>query len=232
MTAPAHGAGPVDVVAQTGTAKSDSSPFNYQAPAISKISPNVGPTIGGESITLTGAGFIPGTQLAGSGVTPMTIHFGPNVVKSFDCFSDTTCQVASPAGTGQSHITFSLAGVTSPDIPADVYTYEIFPSVASVTPGSAPVTGGGSVTIVGTNFSTAPGGTIIEFSSLPATNVSCSSSTQCTATVPTRDASAGYLMADVTATVGDRTSINWVGFAFGKPSIIKVQKCPGIDCQH
>jgi hypothetical protein len=50
--------------------------------------------------------------------------------------------------------------------------------------------------------------------------------------VPTRDASAGYLMADVTATVSDRTSINWVGFAFGKPSIVKVQKCTGIDCQH
>jgi hypothetical protein len=234
MTAPAHSAGTVDVVAETGTAKSDSSKFSYQAPAISKISPKVGPTAGGESVTLTGSGFIPGTQLASSGVTPMTIHFGPNVLKSFDCFSDTTCQVASPAGTGQSHITVSLAGVTSTDIPGDVYTYQVFPSVASVTPGSAPVTGGGTVTIVGTNFSTAPGGTLIEFSSLPATNVSCSSPTQCTATVPTRDSSAGYLMADVTATVNDRTSINSVGFAFGKPTdpFKGVTKCAGIDCQH
>jgi hypothetical protein len=209
MMAPAHAAGPVDVIIESGSMKSSANSkdkFTYQAPEITKVSPAIGPTVGGQTVLLTGVGFGQGT----------TVKFGDTIAGiALDCPSDVSCSVGSPAGAGPVFITATVGGVTSPIGAGNLYNYEIFPTVASLSIYSGPVTGGIPVTITGTNFSTAPGGTTIMFGSQPATNVTCVVSTQCTVVAPLRAANAGFLMADVTATVGGNTSLEWVGFAFG-----------------
>jgi hypothetical protein len=80
------------------------------------------------------------------------------------------------------------------------------PTVTSVTPSSGPNRGGTSIQVGGAIFDTT-GGTQIIFggpSGLPATGVTCPSSTQCSATTP--DASGGSGVWDVLVSVGGFTS--------------------------
>ena len=59
MTVPAHAPGTVDVIVETVSGKTSAVPadqFKYLAPVITGISPSVGPTAGGQGVTLTGVG--------------------------------------------------------------------------------------------------------------------------------------------------------------------------------
>lgn len=94
------------------------------------------------------------------------------------------------------------------------------PLVASVTtsPGGAPgpaaygpPSGGTAVTITGQGFSTSPGGTAVKLGSAPATSVSCSSTTTCTAVAP-----AGSGTVDVTA----QTLTGAGGTAVSSPTLV------------
>src|SRR5271163_2905915 len=156
----------------------------------------MGPTEGGQTVKLTGVGF-----------AYMTVNFGSFPITGVDCPSDILCYVSSPPGSGSAIITATVDGVTSPQIPADVYVYLVYPSISLLTPYNGPVTGGVPVTVTGQNFSTVPGGTTFLFGSLAPTGVNCGSSMLCTMTAPVRDASAGFLGVNVTATVDGRTSI-------------------------
>lgn len=222
MLAPAHKAGTVDVIIHTSWGKSAAvaaDRFTYYAPSITHISPSVGPTVGGQSVTLTGTGLD----------SSMTVMFGSTPGSSVSCAgSSTSCTVSSAPGTRSVYITAKLAGSTSVATSADLYTYAIFPSVASVSPWQAPVTGGIAVTITGTNFSTVSGATTIQFGTLAATAVTCSSTTMCTATAPVRDASAAYLKVSVTATVNGHKSLQYVPFEFGTPP--PPPPCKGTTC--
>lgn len=215
MVVPAHSPGSVSVTTETAAGKVILDHFDYQAPAIKSINPATGPTAGGQSVTLNGVGFYP----------LMTVKFGEATVYGYnsgiktdvlDCPSDVLCYVTSPPGTGSVHITASLNGFTSDQTSADLFNYEVFPSITSVTPASGPVTGGTLVTVNGANFSATPGETTFKFGGLPATGVTCSS-TQCTVTAPVRPEGSTYLLAVVTATVGGNTSIDGVSFSFGTP---------------
>ena len=217
-TPAAQDADTVSVIAKSSDVSSSSSPdakFTYQAPAITKISPAVGPTTGGQSVQLTGVGFYP-EMVVKFGNTTVTTNNGGIPTTTVNCPTDTSCSLTSPAGTGSVNITATLAKHTSPSTPSNLYTYAIFPSVSNLQPDSGPVTGGISVTVTGTNFSTAPGGTTFKFGPLEPTNVNCTSM-QCTMTAPTRPAGSSYLKTSVTAAVDGHTSIEWVGFAFGTP---------------
>ncbi|MBI3241383.1 MAG: IPT/TIG domain-containing protein [Chloroflexi bacterium] len=75
------------------------------------------------------------------------------------------------------------------------------PTVTGLSPTSGAVAGGTSVAITGTNFSTTPGATTVRFGANAATNVSCLSTTACTATSP-----AGSGVVDVVVTVGGQSS--------------------------
>ncbi|MFN8024762.1 MAG: IPT/TIG domain-containing protein, partial [Acidimicrobiales bacterium] len=60
----------------------------------------------------------------------------------------------------------------------------ILPSVTVVSPPGGPLAGGTVVTITGSGFDTAAGGTAISFGSTPATAVGCASASTCTAVSP------------------------------------------------
>lgn len=117
------------------------------------------------------------------------------------------------------------------------------PAIASISPTSGPNTGGTTIAINGARFAT-NGGTQFFLGSTPLKNVSCTSSTLCTATTPEIALQASPLALDVQATVAGRTSatnpedvftftagpsctssFSCAGVAFGFPRSVAV--CPG-----
>ena len=76
------------------------------------------------------------------------------------------------------------------------------PTVTALSPSFGPVSGGTSISITGTGFSTSSGGTTVDFGTNAAAGVSCASTTSCTAVSP--GASAGTV--DVTVSISNDTS--------------------------
>ena len=192
--------------------------FTYDGPAITSISPTFGPLGGGTlvSISGTGLGFSDNRQ------ANISIAFGPNSATGVSCQDGDSCVAYSPPGSGTVDIIVTVNGVASTPTLADQFTYLAFPTVTGLSPTNGPATGGTTVTITGTNFSTTPGATSIAFvtpdqldGTAPATNVACTSTTRCTATSP-----AGVGTVDVTATVAGATSSMSSADQFGYAPVI------------
>ncbi len=173
-TTPAHAAGTVDVrVTNAGatSAVTVADHFAYQAPAVTGVSPNVGPTLGGTVVTITGSNFI--------GIT--AVHFGTTAATSFTVVSPTQITATAPAhGLGTVAVTVSNAGATSTSTAADQFTYQ-GPIVSGVSPNSGTTAGGTVVTITGSNFIEV---TAVNFGATPAASYTVVSATQITATAP------------------------------------------------
>jgi alpha-tubulin suppressor-like RCC1 family protein len=80
----------VSVTTAFGTTPATTSDVYKFAPLIASLTPNAGPTAGGVSVTVTGAGFAPGT-------TGTKFKFGSTAAKSASCASSTECTVLAPA---------------------------------------------------------------------------------------------------------------------------------------
>ncbi|MGI8553772.1 MAG: IPT/TIG domain-containing protein [Dehalococcoidia bacterium] len=89
-------------------------------------------------------------------------------------FGTTQCGSTNDQGTGASTLAPTGPGSVTGSLPA----------ITSITPRSGPPAGGTTVTISGAGFGTDSGATIVNFGPTQATNVVCSSTTQCTATSP------------------------------------------------
>src|ERR1700724_797709 len=74
------------------------------------------------------------------------------------------------------------------------------PIVTGINPTNGPTAGGTAVTITGDHFKTAPGGTTVKFGNNSASNVSCSTTSSCTATSP--PGNAGIVDVTVTTSLG------------------------------
>ena len=186
-------------------------------PIVSSISPSSGPTGGGTSVTMTGTNF--STTTGGT-----TIDFGAgNPATAASCSTTSSCTAISPAGSGTVNITATTTGGTSATSTADEFAYTtpppppfpFAPAITSVSPASGPAAGGTSVTITGTKFSTATGGTTIDFGSTPATAVSCSATSSCTAISP---AGSGTVNVTATTTGGTSATSSADEFAYTTPA--------------
>ncbi|WP_199229142.1 putative Ig domain-containing protein [Caulobacter endophyticus] len=182
FTTPAHAAGLVAVVVTTagGTASSN---FTYVAPpTVTSVSPTAGPTIGGTSVVITGTGF---TNASGPG----GVKFGATNATTYTVNSDTQITATSPANAaGTYDITVTTVGGTSAASAADQYTYIAAPTVTSVSPTAGPTSGGTSVIITGTGFTTTSGASGVRFGATNATGYTVDSDTQITATSPANSA--------------------------------------------
>ena len=192
-TAPAGGAGTVDVTVTTvgGTSGiSAADRYTYlPAPTVTSISPTAGPTAGGTTVTITGTGF------AGAGATSVT--FGATAAAGFTVNSATSITATAPSrSAGTVDVRVTTAGGISATSAADQYTYVAAPTVTSISPTVGPVTGGTTVIITGANFS---GATAVTFGATAATGYTVNSATQITATAP---AGAGTVDVRVTTTGG------------------------------
>src|SRR5215467_12445707 len=140
-TTPAHAAGTVNVVVtnpdgQTGTG---TNVFTFNPPpTVTSCSPAAGPPSGGNSVTITGTGFL---------ATPTSITFGGAAATNIVFNSATSVSCTAPAhAVGTVNVV-----VTNPDgqsgTGTNVYTYNPPPSFSSCNPGNGPAAGGTSVTI-------------------------------------------------------------------------------------
>ncbi|MEV6326077.1 IPT/TIG domain-containing protein, partial [Nocardia sp. NPDC051787] len=166
------------VPAGTGTAAvtvttrgGESNPLTYTyvpAPTLASVVPGSGPEAGGNTVTLTGAGF----------TSAAAVNFGAGAAVSFTVVSDTVISAVAPAGTGTANVTVITAGGVSN---GGLYSYVPAPILASVVPGSGPETGGNTVTLTGTNFT---GTTAVNFDLTPAISFTMVSGTEITAVAP------------------------------------------------
>jgi hypothetical protein len=169
-TAPA-GSGVADVEVSTAggtspTVRADQ--FSY-VPIVSSVSPGSGPPAGGTAVTITGSNFTGATA----------VDFGTTPAPSFTMISDTEITTTAPAGTGMVDVVVLTPGGSSPTSTADQFSYA--PVVASISPTSGPATGGTTVTISGSNFTSA---TAVNFGANLATTFSVDSDIQITAVSP------------------------------------------------
>jgi hypothetical protein len=173
---PAHAAGITDVrvtTAQGTSVVTTADRYTYAAPpAVTALGPAAGPVAGGTVVTVTGTGFVPGS----------TVAFGPVAATSVVWVSATRVRATAPAGvSGTVTVTVTTPGGTSAASPASMFTYQIAPTVTSVTPSSGPVGGGQTITITGTDLVGVTGVTI---GGAAATSVVMVSATQLTVVTP------------------------------------------------
>ncbi|MGO9971468.1 MAG: IPT/TIG domain-containing protein [Solirubrobacteraceae bacterium] len=178
---PAGSAGVVDVtvVSPGGTSATHSADaFTYDAVVnpdhvgtVTGVSPDAGPPVGGVAVTITGTGFDGATAVA----------FGA-VAALFKVDSATQITAIAPAESpGTVDVTVTNAGGASATSTADLFTYDLVPTVMGISPASGETSGGALVTISGTGFD---GATAVDFGATAARSFTVDSATQITATAP------------------------------------------------
>lgn len=116
--------------------------FGEPIPTVTGVSPNIGTTAGGGTITITGVNFTGATA----------VKFGATST-TFTVVSNESVEAVIPPGApGTVDVTVATPSGMSPPGPADRYTYVAKPTVTKVSPTSGPTGGGTSVTITGTEF--------------------------------------------------------------------------------
>jgi len=180
--APPAAAATVDVTVTTyaGTSSTGSADHyiytnvSGAAPAVTAVSPNTGSTAGGQVVTLTGSGFTGATA----------VKFNTTAASAFTIVSDTTITATAPAGAPATiDITVTTNNGTSATGSADQFTYlsTAVPAITSLSPSSGTSAGGTSVSVTGSNFTSA---SAVTFGGVAASSFTVNSATSLTATSP------------------------------------------------
>jgi hypothetical protein len=171
------GIGTVDITVTSalGTSATGSADqFTYvTTPTIQKIAPRGGSTLGGNRVTIVGAGFTGATS----------VSFGSLAAASFAVQSDQEIIAITPAQpVGDVDVSVTAPTGSTPIDPADVYGYSLkVPVITSVTPDFGPAAGGTTVTISGRNFK---GSSAVTFGLTPAASFTVNSAKSITAVAP------------------------------------------------
>ncbi len=147
----------------------------WDEPAISDVSPTSGPTLGGTTVTLTGAYFSDATS----------VTFGGVAGTSLSVDSDTQITVTTPA-----HIAGAVdVVVTTPygTSAAGTFTYVAPPAISDVSPVSGSTDGGTTVTLTGSGFT---GATSVTFDGSAGTSLSVTNDGELTVVTPAHVAGA------------------------------------------
>jgi hypothetical protein len=202
----------VTVVSPGGTGFTSSSDqfTSYVQPTITGVNPNRGPAGGGYYVTVTGTSFV--------GTTSVIVG---DVVTAFQVVNNTTLSVyipASDSGPGDSaSIRVTSPGGTSPNTPADQFTYNAPASIAVSPAKGLP---GTAVKVRGANFAGGEAVTVVYLTGLSAPRPSqvtiCTATTTasgafaCTGKIPVKGAGArGFHVVVATGAIGDSSSVNF-----------------------
>jgi alpha-tubulin suppressor-like RCC1 family protein len=197
------GTGTVDVTVTTPEGTSSVNPadrFKYvpvPPPTVTKVKPNIGPTTGGTTVTITGASF---TEVE-------SVKFGSINAASYTVNSaNSITAVSPPEMAGKVNVTVTTPIGTSALSTKDYFKYA--PTVTSVTPNSGSKVGGTSVTVNGTGFAIGTTATKVKFGTTLSKSVNCTSTTTCTAVAP----------AHAVGTVDVKANVNKVGSVNNRPA--------------
>ncbi|HEX7312105.1 MAG TPA: IPT/TIG domain-containing protein [Gaiellaceae bacterium] len=207
VTAPAGIVGATNVVVlnpdgQTGALESGSAhPYTYTgtAPSITSVSPATGSSLGGTTVTITGAGFLANANVAfaGSG-DQVPLPAGTSVVVASDGTQITAKTPAHAAGIVDVVVTNPGGGKATK---TDAFTFSAAPAptITALTVAMGTSLGGTQLTISGTNFSA---GTTVSFGGTAAASAAALNATTITARTPAHAAGA----VDVKVTLPDGQS--------------------------
>uniref|UniRef100_UPI0024581CEC beta strand repeat-containing protein n=1 Tax=Nocardia abscessus TaxID=120957 RepID=UPI0024581CEC len=141
------GTGTAAVTLTTAGGTSNDVTYAYTpAPTLAAVDPDSGPETGDTTVTLTGTGFTATTA----------VRFGA-VSASFTVVSDSEISATVPPGAGTVGVTVTTPGGTSNSVG---YAYVPAPILASVVPDAGATSGGGTVILHGTGFTSA---TVVNF---------------------------------------------------------------------
>ena len=197
----------VTVVSADGTrsAATNADAFTYTAqppapaaPTVSGLSTHTGSELGGDSVTITG------TALAGA----TGVQFGGVDAEDYTVQGDTTITATAPDLRGDGPVDVTVLGPGGSSAPGAATRWTpvaVTPAVASVTPASAPSTGGTTVTVRGTGLNH---GTVVVDGSYRYDST-CTPTT-CTVSVPPHAPGAVHLE----VSTYDGTSSDTAGSAF------------------
>ncbi len=210
----AHDPGPVTlaVFRDIGWSTSESVP---QPPTISSVSPNAGPTAGGQTVIISGTDF--------NAVN--WVSFGATAAASFTVDSAIQITAVSPAhAAGLVHVRVNTAVGTSAATNADLYTYQpATATITSVSPVAGPPGGGQTVTINGANFS---GVHWVSFGATAASSFTVNSPTKITAVTPAH--AAGLVHVRVNTSLGTSAATNADRYTYeSAPTISSVSPSAG-----
>jgi hypothetical protein len=110
------GTRPVYVITPGGRSSAGTFSFVATAPSVTAVTPSSGPTVGGTTVTITGAGFSGATKVA----------FGGVLATNFTVVSATEISAVTPAraaGTRPVLVTTALGGTSPSAGPSDEFTY-------------------------------------------------------------------------------------------------------------
>ncbi len=195
-TTPAGSVGTVDVtVTAAGSTSATSSADQYTyvaAPTVTGLSRTDGPTVGGDSVIITG------TNLTGA----TAVSFGGTAASSYTVNSANQITATTPAhAAGTVDITVTTAGGTSAASSADHFLYAAVPSITTVNPDKGPLGGGTNITITGSNF---VGSSTVTVGGTSATEVALINGSTITAKTPAGTAGAKNVV--VTTAFGSATA--------------------------
>lgn len=162
--APPHAAGKVDVrvTTQSESLVLDDAVTYVETVELDGLSPTIGSTSGGQSVTLTGEGFESG----------MSVFIGGQAATVDSVSSSSQATVTTPPGTGVADVSVQVSGVGA-DILTDAYVYSDTPNtldLVSVRPDHGSTAGGTEVSLTGSGLSDS--GLTVEFGGVSATIVS------------------------------------------------------------
>ena len=163
-------------------------------PTVTRLSLKKGPAAGGTLIVITGTSFVDVTA----------VDFGAFPASHVTVNSPTSITVTTPPATStkETHVTVTTASGTSAASSKNKFAIEA-PTIASVIPTGGPRAGGTAFTVQGSGFAIGVGATTFAFGKADATQVSCPSTGECTATTP---ASAKAKTVAVVALIGKEKS--------------------------
>jgi len=165
-------------------------------PVVKKLSAKKGPAAGGTLVTITGSTFTGATE----------VKFGQTPAAEFEVQSDQAISVHSPPGTsGTAEVTVVNQFGSSAPVSGDRFKYEK-PTISSITPSSGPKAGGTSLTITGSGYAPGEGITGFAFGKALATDVDCTSTSECTLLTPGTTSKAQTVTVKVKAVVGSTKS--------------------------
>jgi hypothetical protein len=213
-TSPAHLPAIVAIMVTTpvGTsAATNADKYTYVGPYVTKVSPLLVSTGGGNTITVTGFNM--------TGATAVDV--GGNPASSVTVVNSKVVTAVVPAGTaGKVDVTVTTPIGTSPDVAADKVTYQV-PAVTKLTPTAGPANTATTVTLTGQQLSLT---SAVDFGSAPAT-FHVNSNTSITATAPPQ--AAGKVAVTITTTAGVSTPTAVDNYTYKAPTVTKVLPANG-----
>jgi len=204
-TAPAHAAGAVTVTVTNPDGQSGTTQYTYADPTISitAVSPNIGPTSGGTSVTISGAAFQSGA----------TVTFGAFQATNVNVVNSTTITATTPLGPATEQLKVDVT-VKNPDGKGATQSqaFQYVPpalTIDTITPSSVVTTAGQLIRITGTGFTTALNSSVT-IGGVAATGVNVVDAITITAIAPPHAAGA----VDVVVQVGSSTATKSGGLTY------------------